>query len=667
MVRKLAGMPSLRRLSLPFALAIALLASATASAAVPAGQACQGLILKPAARAVVASPALTGVIATGVRVCSPADLAATLSSSYSGRIVIPRDVFWDMTPYPDLQVKSGVEIVGERGNLGSRPTLYRSDKADEASMFDVVGNDVHINGIHFLGPKPVSDHANHTPYVNAISVVEDFDNQTGRRVLIDDNEFNLFSGGAVNVLGTHQVKDLKDWDPSWVKPQPADASLVMVKNNYMHDNVMDGGGYGFVVGGGSYATAQDNLFDNNRHAVAASGKAYSGYVARFNYVLHGGTKQGNYYNQHFDVHGVGSGGYGGMAGTYFDISFNAVEGAQSYYVVKTRPVLMLRGRPTMGMFFHDNVFEADDLDAAVALTTGGLSGLGIGEDEGAFNFHKSGNTADVNYSTEIASGDFDGDGQTDIFVANGTSWWYSKGGLMPWQQLHESTKRTRDLAFADIDNDGKTDVLYRDSAGNLGYLSGGTVALKPLTTLPVPIGQLRFGDFDGDGKTDMFYTRNGQWYVWYGKTRTWTTTQTSSFPVTSLAFGDFDNVKGTDVAAVEGGGWSLSSGSTGGWTRFNSKLASTLQGAVVADFNGDGRDDIGVTTSGGWSYSSGGRGPLVTMRSTSNPAPISSVQIGHFDRKPQVEAVAFAGYRLAFWKGVGQAPTFYTRSLQDMR
>jgi hypothetical protein len=149
------------------------------------------------------------------------------------------------------------------------------------------------------------------------------------------------------VRGTHQVTDLKDWDPSWVKPQPSDASLVVARNNNMHDNVMDGGGYGFVVGGGCYATAQDNLFDNNRHAVAASGKAYSGYVARFTtscttapagQLLQPAFRRPRRRRQRLRRDG----------GTYFDISFNTVRGDQGYYVVKTRPVLMLRGRPTSG-------------------------------------------------------------------------------------------------------------------------------------------------------------------------------------------------------------------------------------------------------------------------------------------------------------------------------
>jgi FG-GAP-like repeat/FG-GAP repeat len=609
----------------------------------------------------------------GVRATSPADLAGVLNSDYKGRIVIPRDVFWDMkgadgAPLRELPVKSGVEIVGERGALASRPTLYLGDATTEAELLKVVGNDVRIHGVRFVGPKPPSRHATRTPYVHAISVEEDFDAQTGRRVLVDDNEFERWSGAGVNIYGTHQVKDPKDWDASWKKPQPSDASLVRVERNDMHDNVMDGGGYGFVVGGGAYATAEGNVFDNNRHAVAASGKAYSGYVARFNYVLHNGTKQGSYYNQHFDVHGVGDGGYGGSAGTYYDISFNTIRGDQSYYLVKTRPALMLRGRPTIGMFFHDNVAVHGDLDSAVSLKgQGGLSELGIGEDQGAYNFRASGNRFDTDYSTEIASGDFDGDGQKDVFVANGTGWWFSRAGVRQWELLHESTKRTGQLAFADIDNDGKTDVLYRDGAGNLGYLSGGTADLKPLTTLPVAIGDLRFGDFDGDGKTDMFSTRNGQWMVWYGRTRTWTPTQTSSAKIGQLLFGDFDGVRGTDVATVLNQGWSISSASTGSWARINAKLAGSFDNAAVADFDGDGRDDIAVGTSSSWRYSAGGRAPLATLRTGSGLSNLKDVQLGRFNTGPRAIAVAFVGDRLAHWKGLGAASAFYTRSLQDMR
>lgn len=658
-----------RRISSSLTLAaavFALAATASADAAVGPNQPC------PSAGSTTVSARLVSVTNGGVRVCSPVDLADVLASDYRGRITIPRDVFWEMKgrdgqPLRDLDVHSGVELVGERGALGSRPTLYTGDLSVEHSLLSITGNDVHVNGIRFMGPKAPSTHAHRDPYVHAISVTEDFDQQLGRRVLIDDNEFERWSGGAVNLFGTHQVKNPKDWDPSWKKPVPADAALVRAERNDMHDNVMDGGGYGVVVGGGAYGTAEGNVFDNNRHAVAASGKAYSGYVAKFNYVLHNGTKQGNYYNQHFDVHGVGDGGYGSTAGTYYDISYNAIRGDQGYYLVKTRPALMLRGRPTQGMYFHDNVAVHEDLDAAVALTTGGASGLGIGEDQDAFNFHASGNDFDADHSTEIASGDFDGDGQTDVFVATGTAWFFSRAGVRQWQLLHESTKLTRDLGFADIDNDGRTDVLYRDGAGNLGYLKGGTTPLAPLTTVPVPLKDVRFGDFDGDARTDMFYTRGGQWYVWYGRTRTWTTTQTSRAAIGDLLFGEFDGVRGTDVASVVASGWAISSASTGSWSPLNAKLTGDFHNAVAADFDGDGRTDIGISSSSAWRYSAGGRGPLVVMRSGSGLTSLKALQLGRFNVGPKAIAVGFTGDRLGAWKGLGSGNGFFNRSLRDMR
>ncbi len=627
----------------------------------------------PAGAAVPLDPSCAVPAQGSVRACSPGHLSDILNSEFRGRITIPRDVFWEMKapsgePLRELPVKSGVEIVGERGALSSRPTLYARDISMGYPLLHVTGNDVRISGIRFLGPKPASTHGRTDPTVSAIQVLQDYDNQLGRRVLIEDNEMEQWSGAAVTVRGAHEVRRPEEWDPAWKKPVPADASLVRVERNYLHDNVMDAKGYGVVVGGGCYVTVTGNVFDNNRHALAASGKAFSGYVARFNYVLQGGIKEnGSYYNQHFDVHGVGDGGYGGPAGTFFDINSNTIRGEQGYKLVKTRPAVMLRGRVAEGMLFRGNVLVHNNLDAAVALTTGGLSGLGIGEDHGKFNFRPGRNRYDTDYSTEIASGDFDGDRRTDVFVANGTAWWYSRAGIRPWELLSPSTARTGELAFADVNSDGRTDVLYRDGAGRLGYHSAGTGPLTPLTTLPVPISELRLGDFDGDRRTDLFYTRNGQWNVYYASTRRWTPTGTSTAKVRDLLFGDFDLVRGTDVVAVRNKAWSFSSASTGSWTRLNAQLTSNFNDAVVADFNGDGRDDIAVSSSTSWRYSSGGRGPLVVMRNGRGLPALRSLQIGRFDPSLAMVAVGFAGDRLATWTGFGVSSRYSIRSPQNMR
>ena len=110
------------------------------------------------------------------------------------------------------------------------------------------------------------------------------------------------------------------------------------------------------MSGGAYATIEGNVFDYNRHAVASDGSPYTGYMARFNYVLEQGHCQegshvGCFYNQHLDVHGTGEKGYGGIAGEYFDIAYTSFRGEQTYYLTKTRPAFMIRGSPTIGAFF----------------------------------------------------------------------------------------------------------------------------------------------------------------------------------------------------------------------------------------------------------------------------------------------------------------------------
>jgi hypothetical protein len=650
-----------------------------------------------------------GIVKSGVlvneqptkRVGSAAELEQVLRSAFVGRVVIPRDARWQMmtpcggrdelgrcfdTPMRELPLKSGVQLVGERGPLGSRPMLFTDAKLAAGfppayALFLIQdANDVRVEGLHFRGPKPVSEHTKQTEYVHAIRVVENFENQTGRRLLIADNEFDLWPGAGVQVDGNHANLHLSEWEKpensGWKHPERLDAALVSIERNYMHHNVMQNGGYGVSVSGGAVATVEGNVFDTNRHAVASSGRAYAGYAARFNYVLQGGVMQDKYWNQHFDVHGSGQGGYGGYAGEHFEIALNTIRGAQHYFAgFKTRPVFMLRGRPAQGAHFTGNVVVHDNLDAAVSLKME-KGDTGIGEDHEAHNFHANGNQFDTDYSTEVATGDFDGDGRADVFVANGTAWFFSRAGIRHWEFLHASNKRTGDLGFADIDNDGITDVLYRAGGGQVGFLKGGREALKSLTTAPVPMKELRFSDFDGDGLTDIFFTHNGQWQVWYGRTRQWTLVQTSSMSISELQFGEFDGVRGMDVAAVVSGQWSYSSGATQPWERLNRrKLTSSLSRAIAADFDGDGRTDIAYRDGFKWSYSPNGRGDSIMLRrGIESP---QGLLVGRFDGGSRAQLVRWEAvpslvselhtHRFEIWRGLGSGDAFVTRSAQSMR
>lgn len=630
------------------------------------------------------------------RVHDPALLESTLRSHFTGRVLVPGDAQWDLSGHMEIPLRSGVQLVGERGWLGSRPVLFTDYKGATYPLFRLTGNDVRVEGLHFRGPGHGSQDATQ-PYTFALAVLEDPLLERGRRVVIADNEFDEWTGSCVDVSSTPPRVFFPNnpSDPAyleahtWPHVRPEEAGLVRVERNYFHHNVRQGGGYGVSVYG-AHVTVEGNVFDYNRHAVTSSGQAFSGYVARFNYALQGGPTYDGHYTQHFDVHGAiydSSHWIGGPAGEYYEVAYNAVRGEQDYgfWGSLTRAAFVLRGRPATGASFHDNVVVHDNSGEAIELR-GEENDPSLDDDNPAtFNLQASGNHYDTDYSTEIATGDFDGDGRTDVFVATGTAWFYSRGGVRPWEFLHASNKRTADLAFADVDNDRITDVLYRDPNGNLGYLKSGTAPLAPLTTLPVAVRDLRSGDFDGDSKTDLFYTLNGQWRIWYGRTRTWTAAQTSSQPLSGLLFGEFDDIRGTDVAGMNSGTWACSSGGTQPWARL-SGLSDPLGGAVAADFDGDGRSDIAFNDGAEWRWSRGGRSPLVLLRNDSGMAgypSLKSLLIGRFDGGARAQAVTFerrlvgwspprpprfvTGERLVIWRGPGTSDAFSLRSGQNMR
>jgi hypothetical protein len=664
----------------------------------------------PAVQGGVMTPDQSLVAECGIRptcrVSSATELNALLQSNFTGLVIIPRDANWEMKqtcgaydelgrcvdiPMTYIPLKTCVELVGERGDLGSRPLLYTDYKIEGHPLFDIAGNNIRVQGIHFRGPNAGARDAESLPHkVSALRLHEDPDpnndgraepqEYVGRNVEIADNEFNEWAE-AVQISGRGSEKPCEDYGEDFQGPRVTrtEAGLVRVLRNYLHHNARDGSGYGVVIGRRAYATIEGNVFDFNRHAVAADCQRFNGYVARFNYVLQGGYKYGSsgYYGSHFDAHGAGTaqsrseGHYdGGGAGEYYLISQNTVRGEQNYGGVlgfweQTRPAFGLRGKPEVGAFFQENVV-VHEKGEAIRLKNGDDDTLDP-DDPHSFNCHSSGNRFDTDYSTEIASGDFDGDRRTDVFLANGTGWFYSRGGITHWTYLAPSTRRTGDLGFADIDNDGITDVLWSEATGEISYAKSGGPGRTPLTSAPVTMKDLRFGDFDGDKKTDIFYTQDNQWQVWYGQTRTWTPTQTSSKPIGELLFGEFDNVPGTDVVGINSDGWAWSSGSTKAWQWLNAKLTNSFTSAVAADFDGDGRTDIAVSNGSNWRYSRDGRSSLTLLRQGSGS--IKTALIGRFDGGTKDLVVTFLGGSnlLSIWRGPGSGNAFVQRSEHNMR
>ncbi|HEX7368075.1 MAG TPA: VCBS repeat-containing protein [Candidatus Saccharimonadales bacterium] len=218
----------------------------------------------------------------------------------------------------------------------------------------------------------------------------------------------------------------------------------------------------------------------------------------------------------------------------------------------------------------------------------------------------------------VTTGDFNGDGKTDLAVANEGSNTVSillgngDGTFQPAVNYTVGTGPSS-VATGDFNGDGKTDLAVANDGSNtvsilLGNGSGGfTLASSPATgTGP---SSVTTGDFNGDGKTDLAVTNynggsgntvsillgNGdgtfQPAVNY-------TVGTSPFSVTT---GDFNGDGKTDLAVANDGSGTVSILLGNGDGTFQPKtdyITGSLPHIVTTgDFNGDGKTDLAVTNS----------------------------------------------------------------------
>ena len=204
----------------------------------------------------------------------------------------------------------------------------------------------------------------------------------------------------------------------------------------------------------------------------------------------------------------------------------------------------------------------------------------------------------------------------------------SDGSVNSWRSFANSPIKTSEMALGDFNGDGRKDLFYADSAKCVWYVSYtqlstpvfqpvslaasqtksevnpqaiiqfpffGTSYFGPWTVLSSGkcegLASLRFGDFDGDRKTDIFVTSGGHWYTSKGGVDWWALINDSSSPLSQLAFGDFDNDGKTDVFTGNGSKWYISYGASGAWQHVRDS-ALKVPDLAFGDFNGDRKTDV---------------------------------------------------------------------------
>lgn len=484
----------------------------------------------------------------------------------------------NMTGEKNILIPFGVTLASGRGNgLSKGALLYWNAREETAgsTIFKINNSSVRITGIRFKGPTTgVGERLDTKVQMGCFEIVNTYET-----VEIDHNEFYGWLRAAIDI-------DKNSLDPSTI-------SKMHVHDNYFHHNLgFEKGitsytfGYGVVVGA-AYALIEKNIFDQNRHAIAGNGSCHSGYEARWNVVLDKndccgrplGIREGSH---SFDMHRRGGDNDEGWwpAGEYIMIRENT-------FLYKDREAFVLRGRPTEGAFVLYNTF-VNPPDASIDAD----QAVNQRNDEGNLVAPTQYNEFNVNHQNELAFGDFDGDGKTDVFWADGRNWWYSRRGSMVWTHLNNEPHTLHELAFGDFDGNGITDVFKTDF-GKWWVSFNGTGEWTEIFRASEQRKDLAFGDFDGNGKTDVFFSGLGTWQVVWNGTGAWTTINSSPVPLKDLAFGDFNGDGKTDVFRADTAKkeWQVSWSGAGPWQKINSSGIG-LKDLAFGDFNGDKKTDV---------------------------------------------------------------------------
>ena len=248
-----------------------------------------------------------------VVVATRAELVDALSSASAGDVVYVDGTATIDAGKGDFRVPDGVTLASDRGIDGAAGGAIEFTTRLWPQM--TVGSDARVTGLRVAGLDFEYEALTRPRNIGILT--------KGSGVEIDNCEVAGFRGAAVSVSGDDHVHHCS-----------------------IHDNQMDGLGYGVRCTGGT-PTVEYCRLDRNRHSVMSSGSG--GYTFRYNVV--GDTPWGI----PIDIHAPGSGDYEVHHNTVRAATWPADHASRDYGGDELMPAMQIRGEPD-SCAVHDNWF-----------------------------------------------------------------------------------------------------------------------------------------------------------------------------------------------------------------------------------------------------------------------------------------------------------------------
>jgi hypothetical protein len=229
-----------------------------------------------------------------------------------------------------LRVPEGVILASDRGFNGSPGALIYSDDFKTRPLIRIDGPDARITGLRLRGPDT---NLREEVHLRA---------NLGSTLSMQYYSFPV-SGCIRTTYSALTVDNCELWGWSHSAVGLSGGKGHHIHHNYIHHNRRFGLGYG-VSHGRTESLIEYNLFDNNRHHIAGSGRSGCGYEARHNVVLRVA------HNHLFDMHGGRDRENSSRpAGTWIHVHHNT-------FMATHQEALRARGTPEKEAILHHNWF-----------------------------------------------------------------------------------------------------------------------------------------------------------------------------------------------------------------------------------------------------------------------------------------------------------------------